>query len=73
MAQGLAPWLGKVKVLWALLWQPGVMGSDPGCRPTPLNSQAVEASHIQDKGRLAQILAQGQSSSSKKRKIGNGY
>ncbi|WP_373401869.1 hypothetical protein, partial [Klebsiella pneumoniae] len=34
--------------------------------PTPL-SHAVDASHIQSRGRLAQMLAQGLSSSSKKR------
>ena len=28
------------------LWLPGFTGSDPGCRPTPLISHAVEASHI---------------------------
>ena len=37
---------------------------------TPSSSHAVAASHIQNRGRLAQMLAQGQSSSSKKRKIG---
>ena len=34
-------------------------GSDPGCRLAPLISHAVEASHIQSRGRLAQMLAQG--------------
>ena len=47
--------------------------SDPECRPTPLISHAVAASHIQNRGRLrlTQVLAQGESSSSKKRKIGS--
>ena len=45
---------------------PGFAGSDPWCRPTPLISHAVEASHIQNRGRLAQMLAQGPSSSQKK-------
>ena len=45
------------------------MGSDPRCGPTHCSSNhAVEASHIQNKGRLAQILAQGQSSSPKQNK-----
>ena len=34
-------------------------GSDPGSRPTPLISHAVEASHIQSRGGLAHILGQG--------------
>ena len=37
---------------------PGLAGSDPGCRPTPFMSHAVEASHIQSRGRLVQMLAQ---------------
>ena len=48
------------------------MGSDRRNGPTHgSSSYAVEASHIQNRGREAQMLAQGQSSSSKKRKIGN--
>ena len=40
---------------------PGLL---PGHRPTPLASgHAVEATHGQNRGRLAQILAQGESSS----------
>ena len=41
-----------------------------GCGPTPLISHAVEASYVQSRGRLAQMLAQGESSSHshKKRK-----
>ena len=45
------------------------VGSDPGYGPTPLINRAVEASHRQSRRRLAQMLAQGQSSSQKKRKI----
>ena len=46
-------------------------GSVPRCGPIPLvSSHAVVGTHIQNRGRLAQMLAQGQSSSSKKRKIG---
>ena len=56
-----------VKIPRALLRWPGFAGSDPGCRPTPLISHAMEASHVQSRGRLAQMLAQGLSSSSKKR------
>ena len=32
---------------------PGFASSDPRCRPAPLISHAVEASHIQSRGRLA--------------------
>ena len=39
------------------------MGFDPRHRPTPLISNAVAATHIQNRGRLAQMLAQGESSS----------
>ena len=55
-----------VKVWHALLWQPGFAESDPDCRPTPLISDAVAAPHIQNRGRLAWTLAQGESSSAKK-------
>ena len=42
----------------------GFVGSDPGCGPTyRSSSHAVAASHIQNRWRLAQMLAQGQSSS----------
>ena len=51
-----------VKVQHALLWWPGFRGSDPGHGPTPLFSHAVEVSHIQSGGGLAQMLAQGKSS-----------
>ena len=41
----------------------------PGYRPTPLaSSHTVAATHIQNTGRLAQMLAQSKSSSAKKRK-----
>ena len=50
----------------------GCLGSVPRCGLTLLvGSRAVVVSHIQNRGRLAQMLAQRQSSSSKKRKIGN--
>ena len=48
-----------VKVPCALLQQLRLVGLDPGCQPTPLISHAVEASHVQNRGRLAQMLAQG--------------
>ena len=48
------------------------MGLYSGHRPMHFSSShAVAELHIQNRGRLAQMLAQGQSSSSKKRKIGN--
>ena len=48
------------------------MGLDPGCEPTHCSlSHAVVASHIQNRARLAQMLAQGQASLSKKRRTGN--
>ena len=54
-----------------LQW-PGVCGFDLGHGPTDISSSyAVVVSQIQNRGRLAQMLAQGQSSSSKKGKIGN--
>ena len=49
----------------------GGAGSDPGQGPTPLiGGHAVVATHIQSRGKPAQILRQGESSSSKKRKTG---
>ena len=46
------------------------LGSVPGCGPTPLvESHAVAVTHIQNRGRLVQMLVQGESSSSKKRKL----
>ena len=41
---------------------------DPRHRPAPFISHAVEASYIYIKGRLTQMLAQGESSSPRKRK-----
>ena len=37
---------------------PGLRGADPVCGPAPL-SHAVAASHIQNRGRLVHVLAQG--------------
>ena len=49
-------------------------GSVPSYRLIPLlGGHAVEATYIQNRGRLAQLLAQDESFSSKKRKIGNRY
>ena len=46
----------------------GFANLDPGCGPTHFSSShAVAASHIQSGGRWAQMLAQGQSSSAKRR------
>ena len=47
----------------------GFVDSDPRCGPTyRSSSHAVEASHIQNRGKLAQMLTQGQSSFQKKQK-----
>ena len=48
-----------LKVPGTLLQQPGFVGSDPGCGPTPLISHAEEVSQTQNRGRLAWTLAQG--------------
>ena len=65
---GPTPWL-RVKFSMLCFNSPGLT---PGPRPTPLmGGHAVAATHIQNRGRLPQILAQGKSSSAKKRKIGN--
>ena len=46
----------------------GGPGSVPQRRPTPLiSSRAVALTHIRNRGRLAQMLAQGESSSGKKK------
>ena len=46
----------------------GSPGSVPGRRPTPLvGSHAMAATHIQNRGRVTQMLAQAKSSSGKKR------
>ena len=47
------------KVLSALLGWPGFSGLDPRHGPIPFVSHAVEASHIQSGGRLAEMLAEG--------------
>ena len=41
------------------------MGSDPRHRPIPLTSHAVEVPQLQNRGRLAQMLADGWSSSAR--------
>ena len=49
---------------------PVFVGLDPGCRPAHRSSRhAVGVSHKQNRGRLAHILAQGQSSSHTHKKI----
>ena len=54
MIKGPAPWHG--------------LGSVPGHGPTPLgDGRAVVATHIQNRGRLAQMLVQGESSSAKEK------
>ena len=56
----------SLKLCMPHLW-PGFAGLGPGCGRTPLISRAVEASHIQHRGGWAQVLAQGESSSQKKK------
>ena len=47
----------------------GFVGLDPRCRPTHCSSSHVVAvSHIKKRGKLAQMLTQGQSSSQKNNK-----
>ena len=46
-------------------------GSDPRHWPTPLISHVVVGTHIQNRGRLAQMLAQGQSTSPRKINLKN--
>ena len=48
-----------VKIPYALLSPPRFVGSDPGCGPTLFIGHAVEASHVQSRERLAQMLTQG--------------
>ena len=55
-----------VKVLPAPLWWPRFRGSDRRCGHTPLISHAVEASHIQNRGKTGTDVAQGESSSTKR-------
>ena len=62
-ASSVAEWL---KFFLLCFGGPRFTGSHPRCRSTPLISHAVEASHIQNGRTLAQMLAQGWSSSSKK-------
>ena len=48
----------------------GSPGPVPGHRPTPLVSrQAMAATYIQNRARLAQVVAQGESSSAKKKEV----
>ena len=56
---GPAPWCTPLR-------QPGFAGSDPGSGSTP--HHAVAASHTQNREKLAQMLAQGESSASKTKK-----
>ena len=48
-----------VKVLHTPLWLPGFAGSDPRGGLNLLISHTAEASHIESRGRLAQMLAHG--------------
>ena len=59
----VAQWLSSR----APLQQPGFTGSDPVCGLTPLVSHAVAATHIQNRIGVAQTLAQGKSSSAKRK------
>ena len=52
-----------VKVLCTPLRRPRFTGSDLRCEPNPPVSHAVDVAHKQSRGRLAQMLAQGKSSS----------
>lgn len=45
--------------LSVLHFWPGFMGFDPQCRPTVLISHAMLVTHIQNRGKSAQVLAQG--------------
>ena len=62
--EGLALWPGGL-VQCALPQKPRLV---PGCTPAPLNGghAVAVATHIQNRGRLAQMLSQGKSSSRKK-------
>ena len=52
----------------------GSPGLVPRCRPTlTVSSHTVAATHVQNRGRLAQMLAQGKSSLAKKKKKGTFY
>ena len=65
---GLAQWhSGWVHVV--CFSSPGLAGLDPGCRPTHhSSSHAAVASHTKNRGRLTQLLAQGQFFLTKKKK-----
>ena len=61
-----------VKVPCVSLQQSGFTGWDPGSRPTPLVSHAMEASHIQNRGRVAMDVSSGRIFlTKKKRKVYN--
>ena len=66
---GLALWYSsQVRTLW--FGGLGFAGSDPRCRPTYCSSgHTVVASYIQSRERLAEMLAQGQSSSHTHKKV----
>ena len=67
LKEGPAQWRSG-QVLMPQFGGSAFTGSDPRHRPTHDSSRhAVEASHIQNRGRLAQMLAQHQSSSAKKK------
>ena len=53
--RGRPEWLKFCELCFSGL---GFAGLDPGCGPAPPISHAMEASHIQSRGRLAQVLAQ---------------
>ena len=48
----------------------GGPGLVPGHGPTPLSGHGVAVTHTQNRGKLAQVLAQGESSLRKERNIG---
>ena len=66
----VAQWLSSHTPLHTLHFSsPGVVGSDPRRRSTHHSlSHAAVASYVQNRGRWAQMLAQGQSSSKKQNK-----
>ena len=57
--QGPAPWPSG-EVCCTQLWRPRFMDLDPRHRPAPLLSHGVTATHIQNRGGWAQMLAQGE-------------
>ena len=56
--QGAGPGPEGLKFPALCFSSPGLTGSNPGCSPISLISRAVEESHMQNKGRWAQMLAQ---------------